>query len=140
MMTTTTSSSSRVKPRGRDQAAGFIVWNTRAVYAAPRPTPEAGLRLREGRDDVLLRLSSRNLDRIDGFACLGRRAIDDEPLAGGEHADVVPTEQAVGADAVTPRNPVERFAFPHDVHQSTPARSAVHRRTEHGRQGLCADA
>src|SRR6266571_8446488 len=136
MMTTTTSSSRRVKPRGRDREAEFIAWTTRAVYAAPGHRLKASLQLQEGRDGVVLRLSGRNLDRIDGFACLGGRTIDDEPLAGGEHADVVPTEQAVGADAVAPRNSVERFAFLHDVHHRAPARRALHRRTEHGRQGL----
>src|SRR5712664_98927 len=138
MMTTTTSSSRRVKPRGREQEAEFIAWTTRAVYAAPGHRLKASLRLR-GRDDVELRLGGRNLDRIDGFACLGGRTIDDEPLAGGEHADVVPTEQAVGADAVAPRNPVEGLTLPHDVHHSSPARRALDRRAKHGRQRLGAD-
>src|SRR6266508_5009995 len=140
MMTTTTSSSRRVKPRGRDREAEFIAWTTRAVYAAPGHRLKASLRLQEGRDGVVLRLSGRNLDRIDGFACLGGRAIDDEPLAGGEHADVVPTEQAVGADAVAPRNSVKRFAFPHDVHHSASASRTLDRGTKHGGQRLRADA
>src|SRR5882762_4756076 len=111
--------------------------------AAPGPVLPTGLLLpcgKQGCDGVLLRLSGRNLDRIDRLARLGGRAIDDEPLAGGEDADVVPTEQAVGADAVTPRNSVERFAFLHDVHQSAFAWRAPDRRTEHGGQGLRADA
>src|SRR3989440_9573439 len=113
-----------------------------AQPAAPASVLQSRLLLpcrKRGRDDVLFRLSGRNLDRIDGFARLGGRAIDDEPLAGCEHADVVPTEEAVGAHAVTPRNSVERFAFPHDVHQRTSARSGVDRGTEHGRQRLRAD-
>src|SRR6266581_763384 len=139
MMTTTTSSSRRVKPRGRDREAEFIAWTTRAVYAAPGHRLKASLQLQEGRDGVVLRLTGRNLDRIDGLACLAGRAIDDEPLARGEDADVVPAEQAVGADAVAPRNSVERFAFLHDVHQSASARRALDRSPEYGRQGLRAD-
>src|SRR5256885_5718542 len=73
----------------------------RAALRHPAPAPASFLLLpcgKEGRDDVLLRLSGRDLDPIDGFARLRGRAIDDEPLAGSEDADVVPTEQAVGAE------------------------------------------
>src|SRR5947207_1040132 len=96
----------------------------RAALRHPAPAPASFLLLpcgKEGRDDVLLRLSGRDLDRIDGFARLRARAIDDEPLAGSEDTDVVPTEQAVGADAVAPRNSVERFAaLPRQHRQPAP--------------------
>src|SRR5207237_10197185 len=93
----------------------------------------------DGGADFLLRLSCGDLEPIAGFARLRGRAIDDEPLAGSEDADVVPTEQAVGADAVAPRNSVERFAFPHDVHQSASARRAMDRRSAYRRPALRAD-
>src|SRR6266446_5462292 len=51
--------------------------------AAPSPFSRTRLLLscgKKSRDGIPLRLRGRNLDRIDGLACLGGRAIDDEPL------------------------------------------------------------
>src|SRR5712672_2514798 len=110
--------------------------------AAPSPCPRTRLLLSCGKiscEGVPPRLRGRNLDRIGALACFGGRAIDDEPLAGGEHADVVPTEHAVGADAVAPRNSVESLAFLYDVYHPASARGGPDRRTEHGGQGLRAD-
>src|SRR6267378_7338919 len=129
--------------RAGDFAYEYKRVNTpRAARAAPSPRSRTRLLLSRGkqsRDDVPFRLSGRNLDRIGGFSCLGGRAIDDEPLAGGQYTDVVPTEHAVGGDAVAPRNSVESLAFLHDVHHPASARDTPDRGTEHGGQGLRAD-
>src|SRR5258706_545138 len=107
--------------------------------AAPSPFSRTRLLLscgKKSRDGVPHRLRGRNLDRIGGLACLGGRAIDDEPLPGGEHTDVVPSEHAVGADAVAPRNSVESLAFLYDVYHPASARGGPDRRTEHGGAGV----
>src|SRR5882672_2175704 len=83
-----------------------------------------------------LLLGGADLDRVGGLAGLWGRPVDEQPLAGGQDAHVVPAQQAVGADVVAPRDAVERLPLAYDVDRSAAPAWRDDRLAEHRRQRL----